>query len=69
VIALLTTARKASNAAILAFLSPPVALVVSDQPLTFRVVLASVLLGLIAGLSTYETSNTDVYEPRHSGVQ
>lgn len=65
-IALLTTARKATVSAVVAFLSPPTALLVSDQPLTARVLLASALVGLIGGLSTYEVGNTERYEPRHA---
>lgn len=51
-IALLTTARKATVSAVIAFLSPPTALLLSDQPITWRTLLASVLVGVIAGFST-----------------
>lgn len=67
-ITLLTTARKATVSAVIAFLSPPTALIVSDQPLSARVFLASLLVGLIGGLSTYEVGNTEPYEPRHSAT-
>lgn len=65
-LALLTTARKATLSAVLAFLSPTTTLLVSDQPITARVLIASVLVGLIAGLSTYELGNTKEYTPRHT---
>lgn len=62
----LTTARKATVSAAIAFLSPPTALLVSDQPLSWRVFLAAAMTGVIAGLSTYEVGNTEPYEPRHA---
>ena len=65
-IALLTTARKATVAAAVAFLSPPTALLLSDQSITWRTMLASVLLGAVGYLTTYETSNLGPYEPRHA---
>ncbi|TFV83172.1 hypothetical protein [Blastococcus sp. CT_GayMR16] len=68
-IALLTTARKATLSALAAFLSPPTALLLSDQPITWRVMLASLLVGALAGLGVYETGNTEEYEPRHAVVQ
>lgn len=61
--ALFGTARKATVAGVISFLSPLSALLVSDQPITLRVVGASLLLGLIAGLTTYETRNTPDDEP------
>lgn len=67
-ITLLTTARKATVSAAIAFLSPPTALLVSDQPLSWRVLIASGLVGLIGGMATYETGNTEPYEPRHAAT-
>lgn len=63
-IGLLTTARKATVAAAVAFLSPPTALLLSDQPITWRVMGAALLVGLIGGLTTYETGNTR--PPQHA---
>jgi hypothetical protein len=66
VLALLTTARKATVAAVVAFISPPTALLLSDQDISPRALVASALLGVIGYLTTYETANTEPYEPRHS---
>lgn len=60
-IALLTTARKATVSAAIAFLSPPTALLLSDQELSWRLLLASFLLGVVGGLTTYETANTEPF--------
>lgn len=70
-IALLTTARKATVSAVVAFLSPPTALLLSDQPITWRALLASALVGVIAGLTTYQAPNTEPYEParRHAAPE
>lgn len=64
-LALLTTARKASVSAGVAFLGPITALFVSDTLITVRVVVGCLLTGLLAGLTTYQTGNTGPYEPRH----
>ena len=53
----LSTARKAVVAAVLVFLAPILALVMSSADLTWRGWLGSVLAGLIGGLSTYATPN------------
>lgn len=60
----LTTARKATVSAVVAFLSPPTALLLSEQPISWRTLLASVLLGALGYLATYEVSNTEPYEPQ-----
>ncbi len=65
-ISLLTTARKATASAAIAFLGPLAALFVSDTEITARLVVGCLLTGVIAGLGTYEASNTEPYEPRHS---
>lgn len=65
-IALLTTARKATTSAAVAFLGPLAALFVSDTPISLRLVVGCLLTGLIAGLGTYEVGNTERYEPRHA---
>ena len=68
-IALVTTARKASVSAAVAFLGPLAALFVSDTPITLRLVVGCLLTGLIAGLGTYEVGNTQPYEPRHAAAE
>ena len=65
-IALLTTARKATAGALGAFLSPLATLYLSDQDITGRGVVAALLSGLVAGLAVYEACNTEPYEPRHA---
>jgi hypothetical protein len=69
VIALLTTSRKATVGALVAFLGPLAALYASDQPITGRLVVGCLLAGAIAGLSVWSTGNTDVYEPRHAAAE
>jgi hypothetical protein len=63
VISLLTTSRKALAGALTAFLAPLAALFASEQEITWRVVVACVLSGALAGLGVWSVGNTDVYEP------
>lgn len=49
--------RKAIVSAVLAFLAPLLALVVSSADLDWRGVLGSILAGIVAGLGTYATPN------------
>ncbi len=58
--ALLTTAaRKAWTGAAVSFLSPlGVLLAATDEPLSTRSVLASLVAGVIGGLGVYGTTNT-----------
>lgn len=67
-LALVTTARKATVSAAVAFLGPLAALFVSDTPISLRLVVGCLLTGIIAGLGTYETGNTEPYAPerRHA---
>lgn len=65
-IALFTTARKATTGALSAFLAPLAALFVSDQDIDARVVVAALLTGAVAGLSVWGLGNTEPYEPRHA---
>lgn len=64
-IALLTTARKATAGALAAFLGPLAALYASDQPITLRLVVGCLLAGAVSGLTVWATGNTEPYEPRH----
>ena len=68
-ISLFTTARKATVSAAVAFLGPLAALFVSDTPITLRLVVGCLLTGAMAGLSTYQAPNTEVYEPRHAATE
>lgn len=65
-IALLTTSRKATAGALVAFLGPLAALFASNIPITARVVVGCVLAGAIAGFTVWATGNTEPYEPRHA---
>ncbi len=65
-IALVTTARKATAGSLAAFLGPLAALFASDIPIGPRVVVGCLLSGSIAGLLVWATENTDPYEPRHA---
>lgn len=58
----LTTARKATVSATMAFLSPLTTFLLSGEPVTWRALLASVLLGALGYLATYETTNTEPVE-------
>lgn len=62
----LTTARKATVSAVVAFLSPPTALLLSDQPISWRTLLASLLLGAIGYFTTFETTNLEPSNPQHA---
>lgn len=55
----LASARKAIVSAVLAFLAPLLALVVSPVDLDWRGVLGSVLAGIVAGLGTYVVPNAN----------
>lgn len=64
----LTTARKATVSAVVAALSPLYVLLQSDQPVTWRGVLAGAVGGIVGYLGTYAVSNTEPYQPaqRHA---
>ncbi len=68
VIALLTTARKATAGSLAAFLGPLAALYASAQPITGRLVVGCLLSGAVAGLTVWATANTDEYVPRHAAT-
>lgn len=63
-LAMLTTSRKATAATLVAFLAPLAALFASEQDITWRVLVACVLAGLIGGLTVWATGNTEPYEPQ-----
>ncbi|TFV91421.1 hypothetical protein [Blastococcus sp. CT_GayMR16] len=60
-IALLTTARKATAGALATFLAPVTTLFISEQEITARVVVASLLTGAVGGLTVWATGNTRPY--------
>lgn len=60
-IALITTARKATLGAATAFLTPLYVLYQSDVEITGRALVACLIGGLIAGLGVYEAKNTRPY--------
>lgn len=64
----LTTARKATVSAAVALLTPLYVLLQSDQPVTWRGVLACAAGGIVGYLGTYSVSNAEPYEPaqRHA---
>lgn len=66
-IALLTTARKATAGALAASLGPLAALYASDQPITGRLVVSCLLSGAIAGLTVWATGNTRPYGEHAAG--
>lgn len=64
-IALVTTAKKATAGGLTAFLSSLYVLVQSGAGIGWRDLLSCLIVGLLGFLAVWSPTNTEPYEPRH----